>query len=177
MKEQDMNSPVGEEAFADILQQYEKMVFNICYSMTRNYFDAEDLSQETFIALYKALPNFDGENLGGYITRIATNKCLDHLKGASQRVIPTEADILSQQETAVSGPEEVLVEREVEEELRKACIGLKSPYSQVALAYYCQGETAAQIAERTGKKTKTVQTQIRRAKGMLQKRIRKEDTL
>lgn len=51
---------------------------------------------------------------------------------------------------------------------------LKPPYNQVATDYYCNGMTAAQIAGITGKKLKTVQTQVRRAKEMLRKKARKE---
>ena len=62
--------------------------------MTQNYFDAEDLTQETFLAVYKSLAEFDGVNPGGFITRIATNKCLDYLKRADRRATPTEDDVL-----------------------------------------------------------------------------------
>ena len=60
--------------------------------MTQNYFDAEDLAQDTFLAFYKALPEFDGENPGGFLTRIATNKCLDYLKRAERRTVVAEDD-------------------------------------------------------------------------------------
>ena len=69
------------------------------------------------------------------------------------------------------------MEKELAEELYRACSGLKPPYKEVALAYYCRGRTAAQIAASQEKKKKTVQTQIRRAKGMLQKHLKKEEML
>lgn len=163
-----------EEYFVKILDKYEKLVFSICFRMTKNYFDAEDLTQETFLALYKALPEFDGENPGGFVTRIATNKCLDYLKKAERRTIVAEDEIFAAEPAKDAGPERLLLEKEMEQELEKACIGLKSPYSEVALAYYCQGQTSAQIAEASGKKTKTIQTQLRRAKAMLQKQLKKE---
>ncbi len=163
-----------EELFTQMLDQYEKLVFSICVRMTKNYFDAEDLTQETFLAVYKALPSFDGVNPGGFVTRIATNKCLDYLKRAEHRTTLVEDQKLAEYQAEGSEPEHILWQKEIKRELEKACLGLKSPYGEVALAYYCRGQTTLQIAESLGKKTKTIQTQLRRAKGMLQKIIKKE---
>jgi len=63
--------------------------------MTQHYFDAEDLTQETFLAFYKALPGFDGENPSGFLTRIATNKCLDYLKRAERRTVAAEDEVFA----------------------------------------------------------------------------------
>lgn len=160
--------------FTDMLEKYERLAFSICYRMTGNYFDAEDLTQETFLAVYKSFDYFDGSNPGGFITRIATNKCLDYLRRAERRTVPVE-EILSQDSSSVPPPEDEMVEREIERELLDVCSRLKPPYNEVATKYYCEGKTAAQIAEFSGKKLKTVQTQIRRAKEMLKKNIRRED--
>ena len=74
--------------FEDLLTKYEKLVFSICYRMTNNYFDAQDLTQETFFSVYRVIESFDKKNEKAYITRITTNKCLDHLKKAERRTIP-----------------------------------------------------------------------------------------
>lgn len=178
MEESDiLNNPREDEYFIKILNEYEKLVFSICYRMTRNYFDAEDLTQETFLALYKALPSFDRENPKAFVTRIATNKCLDYLKKAERRVAATEEDELASYPAKGAEPEKLLLEKELTDELYKVCSELRAPYNEVALAYYCRGQTAVQIAEFQGKKLKTIQTQIRRAKGMLQKHLKKEEML
>lgn len=176
MEESDiLNNPRVDEYFIKILNAYEKLVFSICYRMTGNYFDAEDLTQETFLALYKALPSFDGKNPKAFVTRIATNKSLDYLKRAERRTAATEEEELAGYPAKEAEPERILLEKELTDELNKVCQELKPPYNEVALAYYCRGQTAAQIAKMQGKKTKTVQTQIRRAKGMLQKHFKKEE--
>lgn len=165
--------------FTGLLQQYEKLVFSICYRMTKNYFDAEDLTQETFLSLYKALNTFDREHPSAYITRIATNKCLDYLKRAERRTEAAEQEELERWEQVSDHrpslePEKLLLEKELHAELERCCQLLKPPYDTVAYQYYCRGSTASQIAETTGKKVKTIQTQLRRAKEMMQKYFRKE---
>ena len=165
----------NDKKFAEMLEKYEKLAFSVCYKMTGNYFDAEDMTQETFLSVYKSLESFDGNNPGGFITRIAVNKCLDYLKRAEKRIVPVEDEVLVQNASCVPPPEHGMIQDETRHQLLVACGGLKPPYNEVATQYYCNGKTAAQIADSSGKKLKTVQTQIRRAKEMLQKKIRKED--
>ena len=40
-----------DREFIDILEKYEKLAFSVCYKMTGNYFDAEDMTQETFLSI------------------------------------------------------------------------------------------------------------------------------
>ena len=59
----------------------------------------------------------------------------------------------------------------MKDELAKACRDLKPPYGQIAYEFYCCDRTAREIAEQKGIKLKTVQTQVLRAKKMLQKKL------
>ena len=70
-------------------------------------------------------------------------------------------------------PEDNILENEVKEQLSLYCNNLKSPYREIALDYFYRELTAAEIASNTGKNIKTVQTQIYRARAMLQKTYRK----
>ena len=57
------------------------------------------------------------------------------------------------------------------DQLAKACRDLKPPYGQIAYEFYCCDRTACEIAEQKGIKLKTVQTQVLRARKMLQKKL------
>ena len=50
------------EAFEQLILQHEKRIYNYCYRMTNNREDAEDLSQEIFIKVYKNLNSFKGKS-------------------------------------------------------------------------------------------------------------------
>lgn len=163
------NSINANDQLLQALDQYEKLIFSICYRMTKNYFDAQDLTQETFLAYFKALPQFDGQNEKGFLTKIATNKCLDYLKAAQRRIVPSEDQVLERNASTVPPPEEEVMDKLLHQQLHDLCHSLKPPYNQIATAYYCQGQTADQIAQANGKKLKTIQTQISRARKMLQK--------
>ena len=164
-----MDSSVQEEKLVQSLEQYEKLIFSICYRMAGNYFDAQDLTQETFLSYYKALPKFDGQNEKAFLTKIAANKCLDYLKQTKHREIPSETQVLENNSSTVPPPENEVLDELINKRLQTLCGSLKPPYNQVATDYYCRGHTAKEIARANGKKVKTIQTQILRAKKMLQK--------
>ena len=67
------------------------------------------------------------------------------------------------------------VEAELRRQLKTCCSPLPEPYRQVALDHYYHEMDINEIAAKTGKNKKTLQTQIYRAKGMLRERMRKED--
>lgn len=161
--------------FEDLLTKYEKLVFSICYRMTNNYFDAQDLTQETFISVYKVMESFDEKNEKAYITRIATNKCLDHLKRAERRTMPSEDEELERGSPLVDSAEKQVMEIVVMEQLEKCCNRLKEPYKTVAYEYFYKGKTAKEIAEHVNANVHTVQTQIRRVRKVLRTQWDKEE--
>ena len=73
-------------------------------------------------------------------------------------------------------PENICMEQETKEMLLRNCRRLKKPYDEIAEAYYCDEMDVKEIAGRRGMKVKTVQTQIYRARGMLRKIYRKENS-
>ena len=157
------------------MTQYQNLIYSICYRLTGDYFDSEDLTQDTFLSAYRHLKEFDGQNEKAWLCRIATNKCIDYLKRAGRRSVPTEELFFSSLPDRRSSPEKETLESEIRKQLYDCCNQLAPPYCQVALDYYYYEMDINEIAEKTGKNKKTLQTQIYRAKGMLKKKMRKED--
>ncbi len=68
-------------AFESLVNDFKERVMNICFSYTNNLVDAEDVSQEVFIELYKSLRKFKGDAaLSTWIFKIASGKSLDHIR-------------------------------------------------------------------------------------------------
>lgn len=162
-----------EQYYEYLIDTYQNLIFSICYKIVKDYFDAEDLAQETFLSAYKHLSTFDRQYEKAWLCRIATNKCLDFIKRADRQSIPTEEEYFLTQKDKVPSPEDNVLEHEVKRQLSERCNNLKSPYREIALDFFYRELTAAEIAENTGKNLKTVQTQIYRARAMLQKTYRK----
>lgn len=157
------------------MKEYGRLVFTVCYSMTGDYFQSEDLAQETFVSAYRHLDTFDGKNEKGWLTKIAANKCRDFLKSAAnRRVKPTEDKVFAAIPSGAQSPEDALLSEDAKTRMLCLCSRLKQPYSDIAVAYFLQEESPQEIADRTGKNIKTVQTQIYRAKAMLKKLWKEE---
>lgn len=143
--------------------------------MTGDYFTAEDLTQETFLAAYEHLSSFDGRQEKAWLCRIAANRCTDYLRRSSRRSVPTPVEELpTLPAPAADEPERRAGTAAVMEELRRAVAALPPPYREAAEATYLLGLSAREISEETGVPLKTVQTRIRRARDTLRKTIRKE---
>ena len=73
-------------AYQEIYERHRVKVTNLCRRMLSNPDDAAEATQETFLRVYQALARFNGRyQLGPWITRIATNVCLDMLRARSRR--------------------------------------------------------------------------------------------
>lgn len=158
-----------QDIFTQMIHDYQNLVFSVCVKMTEDYFAAEDLAQETFISAYRHLSEFDGTNAKAWLCRIATNKCIDYKREAARRMVATDDEILSLNESDEKLPDEVCIEEDVRKKLLMNCHRLKPPYDVIAEEFYYKEQTAEEIAASQGKNLKTIQTQIYRAREMLRK--------
>ena len=98
-----------EEAYELIFKRYHARVHGICRRMLGTPADADEAAQETFLKAYQALPRFNGSfYLGAWLSRIATNVCVDHIRSRARTnlvALPDDRDDLITQE----GPEEIVV--------------------------------------------------------------------
>ncbi|MEG2570118.1 MAG: sigma-70 family RNA polymerase sigma factor, partial [Clostridia bacterium] len=121
--------------FERVVGEYSRLVFSICYTMTRDYFEAEDLTQETFVSACKHFSTFEGTNFKPWLTTIAANKCRDYLKSAARRIRVAEDSVLETLDS-VPGVDDEVVERSVSERLHSMCCELREPYRSVALRHF-----------------------------------------
>ena len=160
-----------QDYFEYLIDQYQNLVYTICCKAVGNPFDAEDITQEVFLSAYKKLSDFDGKYEKAWLCKIAGNKCLDFLKRAGRRCIPTEETYFQD----ISGmdflPEENYLVLEAKQRVYTLCEQLKSPYKEAAVQHFYHELSVQEIAAKTGKNVKTIQTQIYRAKAMLKKHM------
>ena len=69
------------QAYGQLLDEYQQKVFGTCISFIPNYEDAEDIAQEVFMEIFNSIGKFKGDSkLSTWIYRIATNKCLEFIR-------------------------------------------------------------------------------------------------
>ena len=165
-----------EEKFKKVVEQYEKLVFTICLQMVRDYQEAQNLTQETFLSAYYHIDGCTGDSYKPWLARIATNKAKDYLKSAYVRKVELareedkQADVISLEPL----PDDLVLEREGIENIRRLIYQLKEPYLQVSILYFLEERSVEEIAQILNRPKKTVHTQIARAKNLLRKSIERE---
>ena len=101
------NDLVATDSPADItvrLEGHRRELTGYCYRMLGSGFEAEDAVQETFIRAWKNIDGFEGRSsLRSWLYRIATNVCLDMVRGPQRRARPMEFGPSSPIETAALG--------------------------------------------------------------------------
>lgn len=160
--------------FTKLVNQYTKLIFTVCHRFVGDYYEAENLTQETFFTAYRAIDNFIGDNYKPWLVRIATNKCKDYLKSSYVKTTSAvEQETLCAVEDTYSLQNEVEVEDSVSM-IRRVCENLPEPYREVAILHFLEDKSFDEIALELGRSVKTVQTQGYRARDKL-KNILKEE--
>ena len=101
------------DEFSQLVRQYERLVYTICYQFTKDHQLAEDLAQETFLSAYTHRDDCPPGSYKPWLARIATNKAKDYLKSAYHRRVsaaedgemPAVADVLN----AMPPPEDITI--------------------------------------------------------------------
>ncbi len=76
------------EAFRELIDPYRRELQAHCYRILGSVQDAEDVLQEALLAAWRSIGRFDGRSLRAWLYRIATNRCLNYLRGESRRPQP-----------------------------------------------------------------------------------------
>jgi RNA polymerase sigma-70 factor (ECF subfamily) len=88
-----------ERAFESLYRNYERRVFSICVRMTGDLGEAEDLTQDTFLQLFRRISTFRNESaFATWLHRLTVNVVLMHLRKKRVQVVPFEQPGLSQEE-------------------------------------------------------------------------------
>lgn len=156
------------EAFQELVETYQKLLFSICFNLTQDYFEAENITQDTFVIFYRTYYGKAHTNVKSLLCTIAANRCRDYLKSGMKRTtVPASPEDFTMVESSNTVEQEV-EQRQADELLRRLCQSLEQPYRSVSEAYYVKGFTASEIAKQTGVNQNTVKTQLRRARKQMQ---------
>ncbi len=71
----------NEQAFKQLVENYQKLVVNTCFGMVHNTEDAEDIAQEVFIEVFRSIQNFRADSkISTWLYRIAVNRSLNFIR-------------------------------------------------------------------------------------------------
>ena len=174
------------EAYEQLIQGYQKKVYNIALKMLGNAEDASDAAQEALIKVYKSIAGFKEESsLSTWIYRIATNVCLDELRKKKKSNVvsihtnlQTEDGELSVQiEDHRPQPDQVYENLELRQEMKKAIDALNEEHKTVVVLRDIQGMSYEEIAHIMQCSLGTVKSRINRARNTLKNILLKKQEL
>ncbi len=167
-------------AFEEMVREYTPQIYAVAMSMLGNEHDAKDASQDTFIKIFKALPQFRAaSSLRTWIYRIAVNVCHDMLRQKQHHTaVSLEADdaFLQIADTGAS-PEEISLIAERQRFLRLAITSLPQEYRLAIFLRDIKGFSYAETAEILKVPLNTAKSRISRARNLLLKRVLKNREL
>ena len=160
-----------ESAFAEIVRRYSPRVFSVASRFFRQRSLVEEAAQEVFLKAFTQLGSFEGRgSLEGWLTRIATNTCLNMIRGSKRRPELTVSDLSGEEdewiEQQLSDTAQPSVENNlVAADLADRVLSVLSPEDQHALLMI-DGEQASikEVAEVTGWSESKVKVRAFRAR-------------
>jgi len=171
-----------ESAFAEIVRRYSPRVFSVASRFFRQRMLVEEAAQEVFLKAYTQLGSFEGRgSFEGWLTRIATNTCLNMVRGAKRRPEFTVSDLTEdeqgwlEQQSAGDGGEPASVENSVvATDLADRLLSVLSPEDQQTLLMI-DGEQASikEVAEATGWSESKVKVRAFRARKKVREAMEK----
>ncbi len=163
------------QAFEILIEEFQKLVYNVAIRMMRNRQDALDASQDTFIKIYSGLKSFRGQStLSSWIYRITINCCKDMLrKKKNNGLLPDEENFIMsiQDESLHSHPEKSLENKESRLEIERALMSLEASDRAVIILRDVRGLKYEEISEILELNIGTVKSRINRARIKLQKHL------
>jgi RNA polymerase sigma-70 factor, ECF subfamily len=171
-----------ESAFAEIVRRYSPRVFSVASRFFRQRSVVEEAAQEVFLKAYTQLGSFEGRgSLEGWLTRIATNTCLNMVRSSKRRPEMTVSDLTDDEESwmdqqsAGDGRGQASVENSlVAADLADRLLAVLTPEDQQALLMI-DGEDASikEVAEATGWSESKVKVRAFRARKKLREAMEK----
>ena len=163
-------------AFEELIEAYQKKVFNLALRMIGNADDAADLAQEAFIRIFKAISGFkEQSSFSTWVYRITTNVCLDEIrKRKNRRVISLDeelhmddGDIKRQVESDGPRPDEAAEREELRRIVNEAINSLPVEQRTAITLRDLNGMSYDQIAQILDCPAGTVKSRINRARQAL----------
>ena len=162
-----------QDAFALLVEEHQRYVYNLALRVLKDENEALDLTQETFVRAWTALPNFRGQSqFRTWLYRITTNLCYNRLPNLRRSLNDLGEDVLEEvPESTVNQPVHAFESGETREHLHKAIDELDAHYKLLITLRYQNELSYEEIASTLNLPLGTVKTGIFRAKEQLRKSL------
>ncbi|WP_127138543.1 RNA polymerase sigma factor [Flagellimonas oceanensis] len=167
-------------AFSDLVDSYKDMVFTLSVRMLGNREEAEEVSQDVFIKVFKSLQNFKGDSkLSTWVYRIAYNTCLDRIRKIKKKRIHTDLEHIDQIAYAdLDTAFQKMLETERSELINQCLSKLSAEDAGVLTLFYLEEKNLQEMEKATSLPVNTLKVRLYRARkrlaSIMEKSVNKE---
>ncbi len=176
-----------EHAFNELVTTYGRRVSALVFRMLGNRSEAEDLTQDVFIQVFKAIGTFRGDSkLSTWIYRIAVNLCKNrskylrvrHSKAQDEYEAVAERVPLGDAQSAnvahIARPDEAMAGRQIEKIVQEAILKIDETFRECLILRDVEELSYEEIGEITGLPPGTVKSRIFRARAQLKELVERK---
>jgi RNA polymerase sigma-70 factor (ECF subfamily) len=176
-----------ERAFNELVELYEARVFRLVLRMLGRRDEAEDMAQEVFVQIFKAVGTFRGDSkLSTWIYRVSVNLCKNRLKYLARRYSDGEEELEPVAERAaldeakgvtfgdVAQPDRLVEGYQIERVVQLCIAELDPDFREVLILRDLEELSYEELSEITGLPDGTVKSRLHRARGMLKASVERK---
>lgn len=156
------------ESFAGIVENYQKPVYNLCYRMLGDPYEAEDAAQEVFIRAFKNIKHYDkNRSFSTWLLSIAAHYCIDQLRKRRVNFISIEDNPYLALQDYSLGPEAAAIMSEDQIQLRNLLKTLSPTDRATVILRYWYEMSYDEIAQTLSLTVSAVKSRLHRSRQSL----------
>ena len=160
------------------IEKYSKLIYKICFDMLNSPLDAQDMTQEVYISLYKNFDkygNLPENEIKNIMCKIALNKCKDLLKNKIRKleILADEEIIKLDSYQSSDSLDDEIIKKDKSNYIINAINELNEPYNEILYSYYIEEKSLDEISRIRGSTKGTLKVQLHRAREKLKERLEK----
>jgi RNA polymerase sigma factor (sigma-70 family) len=162
----------GVPTWDELVEQHSARVYRLAYRLTGNRADAEDLTQEVFVRVFRSLGTYTPGTIEGWLHRITTNLFLDQARRRARIRFDTLGDEHDQRGPVPTlGPDHQVLDGAFDADVESALSSLAPEFRVAVVLCDIEGLSYEEIADVLGVKMGTVRSRIHRGRAQLRKAL------
>ena len=158
-----------KNAFVAFVDRYKDMVFTLSLKMLKDRQEAEEVSQDSFLKVYKSLDRYKGESkFSTWIYKVAFNTCLDRIKKNKRlQALANISEIDKQETTPLINGLDLIEEKERKQLIQDCMQELEAEDGFLLTLYYFEEQSLEEIAKIIGITSNNVKIRLYRSRKKL----------
>lgn len=154
------------QAFSQLVETYQKPVYNLCYRMLGNAEDAEDAAQESFLRAYKSMHRYDNSRpFSTWLLSIAAHYCIDQIRRRRMSIVSIEdLPVPDLPDYETPGLESKLSQKEEKRRVRALLETLDPTDRAAVVMYYWYDFSYEEICQALSLTTSALKSRLHRAR-------------